>query len=298
MQLTLEGLQSLLIDLTNFIHVILGIAVVLVILIAFRAFPFHHDYSEIFSAVRYLGLQHLLAYAYSTTCILLRLPVSLVSVGSRRSSTTTMTNKQYAAYQQQTAAALDSIYHASNSELDSICLRDPITTSSSNGSNNYHSYYYVSGLVNTGNTCFLNSVLQVLSSLPRLQLYLEQIQPSRARPVSWFLATTLRRLNQPLLKRSSFKPVDIVSVVSGRRINSRDQQDAQELFQLITSAIDVEEEKLQSSMAASVMGGLKDILAPSSLSYKIHHRLKNPFTGLLASRLSCMQCGYTVGVFL
>ena len=142
------------------------------------------------------------------------------------------------------------------------------------------------------------------------------------------MATTLRRLTQPITKRSSFKPTDIVSLVSGRRINSRDQQDAQELFQLITSAIDVEAGSLKNKMNGDgfiVGGGLKDVLlmkspqkhqhqhyqqrqlkrqrsaaaaAASSSSSSLPYRLENPFTGLLASRLSCMQCGYTVSYLL
>ncbi|KAG2228178.1 hypothetical protein INT45_009225, partial [Circinella minor] len=236
--------------------------------------------------------------------------------------------KRYSYQQQQ--QVVDSIYNSTTksvSELQSICLRDPTSNNNNNSnsffgnSNNNNNNYYVSGLVNTGNTCFLNSVLQVLSSLPRLQEYLDQIQPSSKnnRPVSWFLATTLRRLTQPITKHSSFKPIDIVSLVSDRRINSRDQQDAQELFQLITSAIDVEAGSLKNSMNGDgfiVGGGLKDVLLmkpsyqkqqqqqqqlkrqrlTSSPSSSLPYRLENPFTGLLASRLSCMQCGYTEAI--
>ncbi|KAI7860178.1 hypothetical protein BDC45DRAFT_563368 [Circinella umbellata] len=320
MQLTPESLQSLLIDLNHFIHIILGLVITLVICVAFRAFPFHHDYSFFFSAARYLGLQHLLTYIYYTFNLLYT-PVSLVSSKKNKYKK----RKRYSYQQQQ--QVVDSIYNSTTksvSELQSICLRDPTSNNNNNSnnffgsSNNNNNNYYVSGLVNTGNTCFLNSVLQVLSSLPRLQEYLDQIQPSSKnnRPVSWFLATTLRRLTQPITKHSSFKPIDIVSLVSDRRINSRDQQDAQELFQLITSAIDVEAGSLKNSMSRDgfiVGGGLKDVFLmkssyqkqqqqlkqqrltsppPSSLPY----RLENPFTGLLASRLSCMQCGYTEAI--
>lgn len=150
--------------------------------------------------------------------------------------------------------------------------------------------------------------LKVLSSLPRLQLYLDyqmNQQPQSRRPVTFSLAKTLRLLTRPLSKRSTFRPKELVAAMNNRRISSHDQQDAQELFQLITSALDLECH--QNTKKSAVSLGLKDILhfdgeKPSRrrLFFSLFSsknddpRLENPFTGLLANRLSCMQCGYTV----
>lgn len=154
-----------------------------------------------------------------------------------------------------------------------------------------------------------------MSSLPHLHAYLEHVSSISTGvplPVTRSLLKTIRTLTKPLYRRSSFRPVDIVTALSSnRRIISREQQDAQEFFQLVSSAIDTEGLKI--AKTEFLGGGLRGILNQSPTKGVIRPEwikhtsgsatlkdtpasnvnVENPFTGLLANRLSCMQCGYT-----
>ncbi|GAN06813.1 cysteine proteinase [Mucor ambiguus] len=200
---------------------------------------------------------------------------------------------------------------AKTSKVADICLASNIEADDDSS--------HVSGLINTGNTCFMNSVLQALSSLPHLHNYLEHISHIATGvplPVTRSLLKTIRSLAKPLHRRSSFRPVDIVTALSSnRRIISREQQDAQEFFQLVSSAMDTEGQQI--AKTEQLGGGLRGLLNQTTLKgiirpewvqktsfqsantqnkmamMTVNDHLENPFTGLLANRLSCMQCGYT-----
>ncbi|KAG1465539.1 hypothetical protein G6F46_005411 [Rhizopus delemar] len=165
-----------------------------------------------------------------------------------------------------------------NSNNTEIIMDSDICLSSTND------HLLISGLVNTGNSCFLNSVLQSLSSLPKLHSYLYQInQKTASLFISKPLLKTLRLLSRP--SNATFKPSELVSILSNCLIN-KEQQDAQELFQIISTTLDNE------NQFARRQQGLSSLLSNASTS-KLP---ESPFTGLLANRLSCMQCGYTEAI--
>lgn len=119
-------------------------------------------------------------------------------------------------------------------------------------------------------------------------------------------------LQQPIATHESFRPNAIVMALeeaynrdttAGHRstIMNREQQDAQELFQMISSTLSSEASmvhKLQSSRSLFDLGFIRQLLGLSPTLVEDHAREMegNPMTGMLASRLSCTQCGYTEAV--
>src|SRR5690606_8815922 len=110
-------------------------------------------------------------------------------------------------------------------------------------------------------------------------------------------------LQQPIQSSESFRPSAIVSAINSSRfrysnssslgyrgnILNREQQDAQELFQMVSSALKSEESKLQKQYSHSSIldiNHINDMLeSKSSVSIKPKAILQNPMNGLLASRL-------------
>ncbi|KAL0075222.1 hypothetical protein J3Q64DRAFT_1763337 [Phycomyces blakesleeanus] len=209
---------------------------------------------------------------------------------------------------------------------------------------------YIQGLINTGNSCFVNAVLQALATLTCLRSYLaERVddpaeEPGDApvtrneailRSVAYALYTTVEMLNRPLARPRSALPTDIIEALERKTKGTinRDQQDAHELFQIITSALTAEEEDQYNPRATSLfdptalrqmtletealtnnamenfetssmssigtMGSMWSSFSVSTVGGHLHprsRRPRNPFTGLAASKISCMKCSYTAPI--
>ncbi|THG93188.1 hypothetical protein EW145_g8445, partial [Phellinidium pouzarii] len=164
---------------------------------------------------------------------------------------------------------------------------------------------YYPGLVNVSGTyCFLNSVLQAMASLAYLQPHVDAIHARAVdldvpTPVVDALQETLRTLNIPRSSRSSFRPIPMINALSqpvpGKRSKlfaSREHQDAQELFQLLS-------ECLKAESLAIAHEGLRDHGLGAFARARVSEGAEvgaGVFDGLTANRRSCVECGYTEAV--
>jgi ubiquitin carboxyl-terminal hydrolase 1 len=145
----------------------------------------------------------------------------------------------------------------------------------------------------------MNSTVQALSSLSYLQPHIEAIHAKAESydvptPVIDALRDLFHALNDPRSRPSSIRPLELISVLSsaGRAnslFNSREHQDAQELFQLLSECIKAEITAIDKESARDRgLGGL---------SQEIEAKIgKSIFDGLTANRRSCVVCGYTEAV--
>lgn len=170
------------------------------------------------------------------------------------------------------------------------------------------------GLGNISNSCYQNSVIQGLASLPSLRDYLSKTtsqHPSLSpESTNGALFEIISKLNDPENKGSHFW-------IRGKlkSMSTFEQQDAQEYYSKVLDELDKEIKKTSSSKRRSSVSWLevtKSLSDSSNVGDGIREKAKdgttasldssrtapNPLEGQLAQRVGCTSCGYSEGLTL
>ncbi|KAF9780012.1 hypothetical protein BJ322DRAFT_304727 [Thelephora terrestris] len=157
----------------------------------------------------------------------------------------------------------------------------------------------------SGTYCFMNSVVQAFASLSYLRPQIEDIHARAVAldvetPVIDSLRDLLHALNIPHSSPRAIKPIQLINALSvdpeGRTnplLFSREHQDAQELFQLLSECIKREATAVDKEyLRDRGLGAISNTNGSSrhkNLGFTV-------FDGLTANRRSCVVCGYTEAV--
>lgn len=148
------------------------------------------------------------------------------------------------------------------------------------------------GLGNWDNSCYQNSIIQSLASLPSFEEYLaqntERMSQYHGRSTHKALSDIIGKLNHI---ENGGRRLWIPSVL--KSMNSWQQQDAQEYFSRIIDEVDREISKFAKEESKEL-----GYQRPADDDISLKSWQHNPFDGLLAQRVGCTQCGYTEGLSL
>ncbi|CAK9201996.1 unnamed protein product [Sphagnum troendelagicum] len=149
------------------------------------------------------------------------------------------------------------------------------------------------GLMNLGNTCFFNSVMQNLLGVDMLWEHFSVEGSVQEGP----LTTALRKFFQEIdPKRNTYTPRDLFGAISMKapRFKGFQQQDSHELLRCLLDGLHTEEETLGTSKLQGKKGEDQE---GESMKKKRETFVEKIFGGQLSSTVRCCLCGHSSVVY-
>ncbi|OJI95901.1 hypothetical protein ASPVEDRAFT_120814 [Aspergillus versicolor CBS 583.65] len=164
------------------------------------------------------------------------------------------------------------------------------------------------GLGNWDNSCYQNSIIQGLASLPSFAEFLGRNIDVLSGKFSLSTHEALRGIIERLNTADNhgqrlWTPADLKSMSSWQ------QQDAQEYFSKVVDQIDHEVQQATRrqtrNLGLKMAGPQEHVIGAASTQanssaesgQSAKQSFRNPLEGLLAQRVGCMQCGWTEGLY-
>ncbi|VYS54247.1 unnamed protein product [Arabidopsis thaliana] len=152
--------------------------------------------------------------------------------------------------------------------------------------------YAVRGLVNLGNTCFFNSVMQNLLSLDQLREHFLKEDLSVSGPLVSSLKELFAESNsEASVFRNEINPGDLFFSVCSQAPQFRgyQQHDSHELLRCLLDGLSIEESSLRKKL------GVSD--SNDSSTYQKPTLIDSVFGGEISSTVSCLECGHFSKVY-
>ncbi|VVB09711.1 unnamed protein product [Arabis nemorensis] len=174
--------------------------------------------------------------------------------------------------------------------------------------------FFVPGLANLGNNCFLNVILQALASCKDFRVFLQWViedasETDEQFPLTCALSSLLEELSTVGRRRSVSSPRKVMLELTHyvKNFNLTSQQDAAEALLHLNSSL---QEEIVLCYRPSQSSNLSDIvfsrnlrmLAPSEGLHGLmelkrwHKHLRGPFDGILGSTLMCQTCSSQISL--